>query len=104
MYTIIFLKGKQIFEYDSDGEALNFKNYSIISFFGKESRDEFPKYKLISYDILNAILFNRLYIKINSKKKRESILKYDISYLSSKEIKDLRLSLNKIVRENKQYL
>jgi len=34
--VIIFLRGRQIFEYDSDGEALNFKNHSIIPFLGKE--------------------------------------------------------------------
>ncbi|MDO4763939.1 MAG: hypothetical protein Q4A00_06105 [Flavobacteriaceae bacterium] len=102
MYAIIYIRGRQIFEYDSDGEALNFKNYNVLSFLESEARDEFPKYKLISYEIVNAILFKRLYIRIKSKKKNASTLKYDISYLSRKEIRDLRTSLNKVIKYNNE--
>ena len=100
--VIIFLRGRQIFEYDSDGEALNFKNHSIIPFLGKEAKDEFPKYKLVSFEIVNALLFKRLYIKITSKKHKESILKYDISYLTGNEIRDLKLSLQRTIKANKE--
>ena len=100
--VIIFLRGRQIFEYDSDGEALNFKNHSIIPFLGNEAKDEFPKYKLVSFEIVNALLFKRLYIKITSKKHKESILKYDISYLTSSEIRDLKLSLQRTIKANKE--
>ena len=100
--VIIFLRGRQIFEYDSDGEALNFKNHSIIPFLGKEAKDEFPKYKLVSFEIVDALLFKRLYIKITSKKHKESILKYDISYLTSSEIRDLKLSLQRTIKANKE--
>ena len=100
--VIIFLRGRQIFEYDSDGEALNFKNYSIIPFLGKEAKDEFPKYKLVSFEVGNALLFKRLYIRITSKKHKESILKYDISYLTSSEIRDLKLSLQRTIKANKE--
>ena len=69
LLLILFLmRGRQIFEYDSDGEAVNFKNRNIIPFLSKEARDEFPKYKLVSYEIVNAILFKKLYIRIKSKK------------------------------------
>lgn len=103
IYSIIFIRGRQIFEYDSDGEALNFNNYSIVlPFLGKEVRDEFPKYKLISYEIVNAIIFKRLYIKIKSKKNKGTHLKYDISYLTNKEIADLKISLNKVVKQNQE--
>ena len=100
--VIIFLRGRQIFEYDSDGEALNFKNHSIIPFLGKEAKDEFPKYKLVSFEVVNALLFKRLYIRITSKKHKESILKYDISYLTSSEIRDLKLSLQRTIKANKE--
>lgn len=103
LYSVILIRGRQIFEYDSDGEALNFNNHSIIlPFLGKNVRDEFPKYKLISYDIINAIIFKRLYIKIKSKKNKNTLLKYDISYLTSKEIIDLKISLNKVIKQNKE--
>ena len=102
---ILFLvRGRQIFEYDSDGEAVNFKNRNIIPFLSKEIRDEFPKYKILSYEVVNAIIFKRLYIKIKSKKEQRQaiILKYDISYLTDKEIKDLKFSLKKIIKANKE--
>ena len=100
---IFYLRGRQIFEYDSDGEAVNFKNRNIIPFLTKEAKDEFPKYKLISYEVVNAILFKKLFIKIKSKKDHAAIiLKYDISYLTIKEIKDLKVSLSKIVKANRE--
>ena len=102
IYIILYLRGRQIFEYDSDGEALNFRNYSIIPFLGKEAKDEFPKYKLVSFEIVNALVFKRLYIKITSKKHKESILKYDISYLTGSEIRDLKLSLQRTIKANKE--
>ena len=100
---ILFLvRGRQIFEYDSDGEAVNFKNRNIIPFLSKEIRDEFPKYKILSYEVVNAIVFKKLYIKIKSKKEHIAVLKYDISYLTDKEIKDLKTSLRKIIHQNKE--
>ena len=102
---ILFLvRGRQIFEYDSDGEAVNFKNRNIIPFLSKEIRDEFPKYKILSYEVVNAFLFKKLYVKIKSRKQHHQaiILKYDISYLTDKEIKDLKFSLKKIIKANKE--
>ncbi len=100
---IFILAGRQIFEYDSDGEALNFKNRNIVPLLGREARDEFPKYKLISYEVVNGFIFKRLYVKISSKKNHSTVLKYDVTYLSSKEIKDLKFSLSKIIKANKEH-
>mgnify|MGYP006402647259 CR=1 FL=1 len=102
---ILFLvRGRQIFEYDSDGEAVNFKNRNIIPFLSKEIRDEFPKYKILSYEVVNAIFFKKLFVKIKSRKEHHQaiILKYDISYLTDKEIKDLKFSLKKIMKANRE--
>ena len=102
---ILFLvRGRQIFEYDSDGEAVNFKNRNIIPFLSKEIRDEFPKYKILSYEVVNAIFFKKLFVKIKSRKGHHQaiILKYDISYLTDKEIKDLKFSLKKIIKANRE--
>ena len=102
---ILFLvRGRQIFEYDSDGEAVNFKNRNIIPFLSKEIRDEFPKYKILSYEVVNAIFFKKLFVKIKSRKEHHQaiILKYDISYLTDKEIKDLKFSLKKIIKANRE--
>ncbi|QCX54513.1 hypothetical protein FGE20_11115 [Elizabethkingia sp. JS20170427COW] len=91
--------GRPVFIYDSNGEALVFKNKGIM-LFHKENQDEFPKYKLTSYEIIRFLFIRRLYIKVSSKKKKEKVLKYDISFLSKNEIKDLNRSLNKVIKAN----
>ncbi len=102
LLIIFYVRGRQIFEYDSDGEALNFKNSNVIVFLDKSLSDEFPKYKLLSYEIVNAFIFKRLFVTISSKKSYSVILKYDISYLTRKEVRDLKFSLNKVIRQNKE--
>ncbi|WP_228376223.1 hypothetical protein [Chryseobacterium sp. BLS98] len=102
LLVIFHLNGRQIFEYDSDGEALNFKNRNIIPFLDRPLHDEFPKYKLIKYEIVRIFFIKRLYVTISSKNTGSTILKYEISYLSQKEINDLKLSLNKVVKTNKE--
>ena len=104
LLILFLMRGRQIFEYDSDGEAVNFKNRNIIPFLSKEIRDEFPKYKILSYEVVNVFLFKKLYVKIKSRKEHHQaiILKYDISYLTDKEIKDLKFSLKKIIKANKE--
>lgn len=97
---IFYWRGKQIFEYDSDGETLILRNRSVLSFLGEDVNDEFPKYKILSYDIVNALIFKRLYIHIYSKKSQSLTLKYHISYLTDKEIRDLKISLQKVIKNN----
>ena len=98
---IFYLRGRQIFEYDSDGEALNFKNRNVL-FYQKAISDEFPKYKLVSYEIIDVLILQKLYISVSSKKNKVITLKYDISYLSKKELKDLKFSLSKVIKENQE--
>lgn len=102
LLVIFHLNGRQIFEYDSDGEALHFKNRNIIPFLSKPLHDEFPKYKLIKYDVINVFFIKRLYITVSSKNNGSTMLKYQVSYLTRKEINDLKLSLNKVVKANKE--
>ncbi|MEG0925146.1 MULTISPECIES: hypothetical protein [Chryseobacterium] len=102
MLIVFYISGRQIFEYDSDGEALNFKNRNIIPFLSHPLHDEFPKYKLIKYDVISILFIKRLYITLSSKNSGSTILKYQISYLSRKEVNDLKLSLNKVVKANKE--
>lgn len=98
---IFFLRGRQIFEYDSDGEALNFKNRNVL-LYEKHISDEFPKYKLVSYEIIDVLFFRKLFIKVSSRKNKVMTLKYDISYLNKKEVKDLKFSLSKVIKENQE--
>lgn len=97
---ILFMQGKEIFEYDSDGEVLNFRNQSSLSFLWKPANDEFPKYKLQDFDILNGLFFKKLYIRVDSRKGKNPMLRYDISYLTNQEVRDLRLSLRKVINQN----
>lgn len=100
--VLFYLKGQPIFEYDSDGEALNFKNRNILPFLCKARNDEFPKYKLINYNLISLFLKKKLYITIKSKKNNTITLNYNISYLTKKEINDLKFSLNKIIKTNEE--
>ncbi|QDP86566.1 hypothetical protein FNJ88_13770 [Chryseobacterium sp. SNU WT5] len=99
---IYYLRGRQIFEYDSEGEALNFKNQNVVLFFDKPVVHEFPKYKLLEYEIVNAVVLKRLYITISSKKSGTVKLKYDVSYLTKKELHDLKISLSRVIRNNRE--
>ncbi|MFC0343645.1 hypothetical protein [Epilithonimonas hispanica] len=103
MSLFLYLLGKPVFEYDSDGEALNFRNNHILYLLSKKNaKDEFPKYKLIKFNLVNVFFFKKLYIYINSKKSHVVILKYDISFLNKKQVKDLKFSLNKVLKLNKE--
>lgn len=102
LLIVFFWRGRQIFEYDSDGEALNFKNRNVILFLNKTLNDEFPKYKLISYEIVNFIILKKLYVTVSSKKSHTLILNYDISYLTKKELNDLNQSLKKVSKLNRE--
>jgi hypothetical protein len=102
LLIIFYYRGRPIFEYDSDGEALNIKNRNPFIFWSKPLSDEFPKYKLMNYEIVNAIVLKRLFLTIASKKNHSIILKYDISYLTKKEVSDLKLSLSKVIKVNKE--
>ncbi|UCA61717.1 hypothetical protein KB553_09325 [Chryseobacterium rhizoplanae] len=102
LMMIFYTCGRQIFEYDSDGEALSFKNRNIIPFLNKPLHDEFPKYKLLNYDVTSILFLRILYITIYSKNNGSITLKYQISYLSKKEVNDLKFSLNIVVKTNKE--
>ncbi len=102
LIVFFYLSGRQIFEYDSDGEALHFRNRNIIPFLHKPLSDEFPKYKLQKFEMINIFFYKRLYITVSSKNSGSTMLKYEISYLTNKEIKDLKFSLNKVVKANNE--
>ncbi|MDQ1096465.1 MULTISPECIES: hypothetical protein [Chryseobacterium] len=100
LLLLFYFSGRQIFEYDSDGEALHFRNRNVIPFLGKPLSDEFPKYKLISFDVVSIFFIKRLYVRVTSKNSGSALLKYEVSYLTGKEINDLKISLNKVVKAN----
>jgi hypothetical protein len=103
LLILYYVSGRQIFEYDSDGEALHFKNRNVVPFLNRPLNDEFPKYKLMKFETINMLFFvRRLYITISSKNSGSTVLKYEISYLTQKEVNDLKFSLNKVTKANKE--
>ncbi|SUX42765.1 hypothetical protein [Chryseobacterium indoltheticum] len=102
LLIINYLYGRQIFEYDSEGEALHFRNRNIVPFIDKPLNDEFPKYKLIKFEMVSILFFSRLYLTVSSKNGGSAILKYETSYLTRKEVNDLKTPLNKVINANKE--
>ena len=100
----VFIVGKS-FEFDSDGETLNFKsNGLLVSQFMhyREKRTEVPKAKLQSFKIENYIIYKRLHIYLHSRNKiGYRHYKYNITFLSGKKIKSLKISLAKVLEKNK---
>lgn len=104
MALYIFTVGRY-FEFDSDGETLNFKSTGLlVSKFQqyREQRTEIPKTKLVGYKIENYFIYKRLHIYITSKNKRGfRHYKYHITFLGNKKYKSLKHALEKIVEFNK---
>ncbi len=93
------------FEYDSDGEALVFRSRAPyfsenISFLRKVA--EFPKQKLYNFSVERFLFKRTLKIKVKSKNHTIKSLKFNISYLTRTERKDLQRSLKNVLQKNKK--
>lgn len=99
----IFIVGKS-FDFDSDGETINFKsNGLLVSKFlhYRENRTEVPKRKLKDFRVENYFFYKRLHIFIHSRNKRGyRHYKYNITFLTGKKIKSLKMSLAKVLEKN----
>lgn len=100
----IFIVGKT-FEFDSDGETINFKsNGVLVSQFMhyREQRTEVPKSKLKDFRVENYFFYKRLHIFIHSRNsKGYRHYKYNITFLTGKKVKSLKMSLAKVLEKNK---
>ena len=100
----IFFIGKS-FEFDSDGETINIKsNGLLVSKFMhyREKRTEVPKSKLKDFRIENYILYKRLHIYIHSRNRiGYRHYRYNITFLTGKKTRSLRISLAKVLEKNK---
>lgn len=104
-FLFIIYRGLPVFNYDSDGEVLNFTaSEPNLNFLGSwfYTHFEFPKRKLVRYRI-NSYPFRRvLSVVIDSREGYHKKQKIPISYLNKRELKDLRKSLNKVVLQNNE--
>lgn len=104
---IVYRLGPQHIEYNSDGEVLNIKTQDAFwaKYFPKMRQlVDFPKRKLVSFKIKRCLFLKHLELTINSKRSQSGIskLRFNITFLSHSEISDLKRSLNKIVKRNKE--
>ncbi len=95
----------QLFEFDSDGETLNFKNNGV--FFSKfmeyrVKRAEFPKGKLIDFEVSDYGIYASLKIFITSRRKKgPRSYRFNITFLNKKKKRGMIDSLNKVLEKNK---
>jgi len=101
LFFLFHFAVRQIFEYDSSGEVLIFKNKTIFSMNSREFADEFPKYLLDSYKIQESLFDRKLFIKVKGEK-RTSLLQYNISFLGDEKLKRLKLDLEGLLRQKYQ--
>lgn len=106
LFGIYFHRIGQSFDFDSDGETLNFKNNGL--FFSKfmeyrVKRAEFPKGKLIDFRVLDFGIYASLKIYITSRRKKgPRSYTFNITFLSKKKKRGMVESLNKVVLKNKE--
>lgn len=92
------------FEYDSEGKVLVLINRGlVISDYFKygEKKVEFPKTKLLYYKLNNYIIYKCLNLYVRSGEKHQKRIKFNVSFVSNKKLKYMKMSLNKILKENK---
>ena len=105
LFGIYFHRIGQLFEFDSDGETLNFKNNGV--FFSKfmeyrVKRAEFPKSKLIDFEVSDYGIYSSLKIYIRSRRKKgPRTYRFNITFLGKKKKKGMIESLKKVVEKNK---
>jgi len=103
----LYWLGHQHVEYDSDGEVINIRTKDIFwsRYFPKERIVmDFPKNKLISFKIEKSMFKKTLEMYVTSKRTANGItkLKFNITFLNKSETNDLKRSLNKIIKNNKE--
>ena len=106
-FAVLFLvlhKIAKYFEYDSDGHVLVIINRGfVISEFIKygEVKAEFPKSKLLYYKLNKYFLYKSLNLYIRSGNNHQKRIKFNVSLVSNKKLKYLKMSLDKVVKQNK---
>jgi hypothetical protein len=105
LLLFVVYRGLPQFIYDSDGEVLNFTTREpTLSFLGRRFHKhiEFPKRKLRDYRLKRLPFKRKLIIYINSKDSNVVKQSMSISYLSSRELRDLQRSLDKVLVTNRK--
>lgn len=106
-FAVLFLvlhRAAKYFEYDSDGETLTIINKGLIlsEFLNyRQKKAELPKEKLLYYKLNNYIIYKSLNLYIRSGENRQKRLKFNVTLVKPKKLKFLKMSLSKVVKQNK---
>lgn len=93
------------FEYDSDGDVLVIINKGLIvsEFINyREKIVEFPKSKLIYYKLKDYGIYKSLNLYIRSGDYRQKRIKFNVTLVPNRKLRYLKMSLDKIVKNNKR--
>ena len=108
VFGLLFMvlhKVAKYFEYDSDGHVLVVINRGfVISEYIKygEKKVEFPKKKLLYYKLNKYFLYKSLNLYIKSGEHHQKRLKFNVSLVSNRKLKYLKMSLDKVLKQNKE--
>lgn len=107
VFFLLYILGHQHVEYDSDGEVINIRTKDVFwsKYFPKQKIVmDFPKNKLVSFKIKQSGLKKTLEMYVTSKRTAQGVtkLRFNITFLTKSETNDLKRSLNKIVKNNKE--
>ncbi|GEM_PF-810670 len=105
---ILFLiyRGPVVFKYDTEGDVMNLKvEDKVLFFLGRFANKhyEFPKRKLVDWNIISLPFFRLLTVEIESKTGSIRTRRMPISYLRDSELKKLKMSLNKAKSLNARF-
>lgn len=99
---VYWYKVSKYIEFDSAGSGIVFitKGILLSDYINhREHRIELPKEKIVNYSIVDRFFYKKVILRVKSKNKIKKV-SVDISFLSVNKTKALKLSLDKIVREN----
>ena len=105
--VILYFLGPPIFLYDSVGETTTIKNrtsYPMDIFNSDVKYAEFPKRKIKGFKVFKRLFFKknlRLILQSNKSSSGRTAITYNITYLTQSEVRDLKISLTNIVKDNK---
>ena len=106
-FALLFLvlyKVAKYFEYDSDGHVLVLLNKGfVVSELLKyrEKKAEFPKSKPLYYKLNKYFFYKSLNLYIRSGEQYQKRIQFNVSLVSNKKLKYLKMSLDKVVKQNK---
>lgn len=107
-FVVVFIALHSIakyFEYDSDGDVLVLINRGMViaDFFNyREKIVEFPKNKLLYYKLKDYRIYKSLNLYVRSGEYRQKRIKFNVTLVPNRKLKYLKMSLDKIVKNNKR--